>query len=203
MAVNDQDWVLEEIRARNRQIVALEQTRHSFINYALLLLAAIGAFLGTTLLESIGDFEPVVLLLVGMFFGVLALRYLSYNRATSVMSTYIQTRLLPRLEALYGEGGARLYEWETYIREFRKREGSFMEEVFGGMGVFIIPGLAFFVMGSYKLFFHKDFLSTSTIFGLVVFCFCLWLIVVGIRIGWRSASEHGAISSDSSVMSGE
>ena len=201
------EWILEDLRSRNAEILVKERTRSHLSTFALVVLGAAVAFLAQ-------DSSPLSVewVLVGSFglaaffgfLGHLAL-YLAFFQV--ITSDYIRFDVLPRARRLLRSPRVALYGWEEYLWSQRRKSWLTMSAYFISEGaLFVLPALGFVAYGSHLLRGNVRSLSKPGFAAFAVLVLVLiWLLMAGIRTTWvivhsdRRFRKHEDFPSNSGV----
>lgn len=184
--MNSEEWIAEELRARNNQILATHRSFDQLFHFTLLLLAAVLIFLGSSTYRGAGDWIPSVFFASTLLFASLGSRYLYYLLMDGVMSKYIQERLVPRLGEIYTNSDALMYEWEEYIGNQRRSIFWYLASPFVDMGVFALPTLGFFGCGVFKLTRFSNPSTIQAVAAYVLLVLCAWSLGGAVSIGLKA-----------------
>lgn len=187
------EWILEDLRSRNREVLDKERARTRLSTFALLAFGAAAAFL----VQSRPELSPVWEILgsfgLAVFFGFLGHMNLYFAFFEVVTSDYIRFDVLPRARQCLGQPPIELYGWEEYLWERRKQFPWTMSAFYISEGaLFVLPSLAFVSYGFYRVS-HLDKCSGITTMACVmVVLILLWLALAGIYTSWKIApTEKG------------
>lgn len=182
------EWILEDLRSRNREILDKEQARSRLSTFTLLASGAAVSFLvhsngGLPLnLEILGSLALAVL------FGFLGHMSLYFTFFAVVTSDYIRFDLLPRARQCLGKPSIEPYNWEEYLWQKRKESSLPMLAYYLSEGAFfVLPCLGFASYGFYRFSCLDKFSGIATAACVMVGLVLLWLALMGIYTSWKIA----------------
>jgi len=108
------ELLIEDLRARNMEILEAEQAIERMMNYGILALAALLGFVGSGGLQSHADLTSLFYSTGSLLFLGLTLKVLYYQHFICTVGEYIETVLLDQLHEQCDDP-ERLYGWERFI----------------------------------------------------------------------------------------
>jgi hypothetical protein len=181
-----EEWIVEELRARNNEILVTQGSLDRLVHFTLVLLGATLVFLGSSTYRGAGDWAPSIFFGATTLFASLACRFLFYLWMDGTISHYIQHRLVPRLEGIYTNSGDPIYGWEEYI--WKQKRARFLQFAgpFTEVGVFALPVCGFLGYGILKLINWSDPSMIQTVATYILLGLCVWSVVGAISIGAKA-----------------
>lgn len=179
-------WLLEELRARNAEIIEKDKVR---LNLASLCLIVLGAFIGL-LAQNPGvlafEWGPVILLGIAAFFAFIGHQALYSALFSVISSNYIRDSIQPRIAVLQRDSGAQLYGWERYLWSQRQHLPVAMSALFiSEGGVFALPSFAFTAYALYLLLhLHTRSVAPLAVCA-VMLLFLAWLLFAAVHTAWK------------------
>lgn len=177
-------WLIEDLRARNAEIIEKDKQRLQLANFGLLVLAGIFGLMAQNPDALNFEWGPPIALGVAVFFAFLGHQALYSALFSVVSSSYIRDDLLPRIEATLHDETILPYGWENYLWNVRRSSPVAMSALFVSEGgVFALPSFGFTAYG-FKMLFGLQLRSAP---ARIVF----WVLVVA--LGWLAfAACHTA-----------
>jgi len=150
------EWILEDLRSRNREILDKEQMRNRLFTFTLFALGATVGFLVQS--DIMLHIEWMIFGGFGlaMFFGFLGTMSLYFGFFEVVASKYIRSELVPRARHCLGQSLIAPYDWEDYLHKQRKKSPvTMLAYHISEVALFVLPfvgSVAFAVYGLIKYY---------------------------------------------------
>jgi len=148
--VEEQSWLLEDLRARNAEILETQRSIASNFSFALLALAGVLSFVSAKGTDLLGAWSAPFFLSAALIFLGFALRFTRYMHFFGLCGYYIECDLLKRLKKYHKEPVS-LYGWETFERNWHMDTWTAYLTTFGEIALLLLPALAFLAMGTITL----------------------------------------------------
>ena len=176
------EWILEDLRSRNREVLDKERMRSRLSTFTLFASGAAVAFLVQSNGKLPLNLEILGSLMLAVLFGFLGHMSLYFVFFAVVSSNYIRFDLLPRARQCLGEPSIEPYGWEEYLWQQRKASSLPMSAYYlSEVAFFVLPSLGFASYGFYQLR-HLETLSGIVIGPCAVLMVVLaWLLFIAIR----------------------
>ena len=118
---NQQKWLQQEYNARVREISMRIEQRQQLVNYSLVAIGGLAAFLGYgwNMIDALGHWAATLALVASGFFLLLALSYLKHDLQVAFNAEYIEKGIRPRLIE-DGHLPGTVLGWEQFMNAKRR-----------------------------------------------------------------------------------
>jgi len=183
-----EDWLFEDLKARNKDILQSRELHQRLTSFALLVLGSFIGFLSSPVYAKLSGWEAPVVFGLGLFFTILGHKALGVYFVSTFASDYIVNSILVRLSEIYeGCEGQELYGWEHYrTAKGQKFKASYVATAIGSAGPFLVPAMGFFLYGSLKLFSKSGLSSSALPLSLLLFTLCWMALGLSFWSGWAA-----------------
>ena len=197
------EWILEDLRSRNREILDKEQMRNRLSTFTLFALGGTVGFLVQS--DIMSQIEWMIFGGFGLavFFGFLGNMNLFHAFFEVVNSNYIRFNLVPRALECLGEPTIAPYGWEQYLWGQKKESPLTMSAYYVSelAFFFVLPSLGFVALAAYGLYKYYG-CGSELVPGAVIWpCAAFFAVVLGwlvfVAIGTIRKMAHREVGSES------